>query len=156
MQITLNFHKYLRRFFVRHESVTFLGLFVVIAEATYFRSNILKFGRLDDFTGLFNSRSNTLIDGAFNSWFQAGRIIPATLGSLLYSFTDSVGDLLYLRLISTGILGLSGGIIALFSWRLFREKNLTSFIGAVLVGVVAITTTSAPSAATWATFASQY
>ena len=155
MQVPIGLQKQIDRFFTNHESAAFLGLFVVIAEATYFRSNILKFGRLDDFTGLFNSRSNTLIDGAFNSWFQAGRIIPATLGSLLYSFTDSVGDLLYLRLISTGILGLSGGVIALFSWRLFREKNLTSFVGAVLVGVVAITTTSAPSAATWATFASQ-
>jgi hypothetical protein len=155
MQVPNYSHKHLWRLFVKHQSVTFLVLLVVISEATYFRSNILEFGRLDDFTGLFNSYSNTLIDGVFHSWFQAGRIIPATFGSLLFSFTDSVSDLFYLRLISTGILGLAGGVIALFAWRLFREKNLASFLGAVLVGVVAITTTSAPSAATWATFAAQ-
>jgi hypothetical protein len=155
MQILENANKHLSRLFVKHESVTFLVLFVVISQATYFRSNILEFGRLDDFTGLFNSYSNTLIDGVFHSWFQAGRIFPAIFGSLLFRFTDSVSDLFYLRLISTGILGLAGGVIALFTWRLFKDRNITSFIGAVLVGVVAITTTSAPSAATWATFAAQ-
>jgi hypothetical protein len=46
-------------------------------------------------------------------------------------------------------------LIALFTFRLFKKKNLSSFVGAVLVGVVAITTSSAPSAATWATFTAQ-
>ena len=155
MQVQVGLIKQIRRLLNQYETAAFLGLFLLISELTYFRSNILEFGRLDDFTGLFNSYSNTLIDGVFHSWFQAGRIIPATFGSLLFGFTDSVSDLFYLRLISTGILGLAGGVIALFTWRLFREKNLTSFVGAVLVGVVAITTTSAPSAATWATFAAQ-
>ena len=155
MQVLKGLSKQLCRQLNQHETATFLGLFVFISELTYFRSNILEFGRLDDFTGLFNSYSNTLIDGVFHSWFQAGRLIPATLGSLLFSFTNSVGDLMYLRFLSTGILGLSGGIIALVSWRLSRNKDMASFAGAVLIGVIAITTSSAPSAATWATFSSQ-
>jgi hypothetical protein len=155
MQVLTDLRKKLRNHIGQHETTAFLGMFVLVSQLTYLRSNILKFGRLDDFTGLFNSYSDTIIDGVFHSWFQAGRIIPATFGSLLFNFTDSVGDLVYLRLISTGILGLAGGVIALFTWRLFRDKNYTSFVGAVLVGIVAITTTSAPSAATWATFAAQ-
>jgi hypothetical protein len=40
-------------------------------------------------------------------------------------------------------------------WRLFKRENFVSFLAAILVGVISITTTSAPSAATWATLAGQ-
>jgi hypothetical protein len=145
----------LKGIFRKYETFLFLCLFVIISEATYFRANTLEFGRLDDFTGLVNSRTHALSEGMYHGWFQAGRFIPASLGSLFFSYTKSVSDLQYLRLISAGIIGLGGGIIALFVWKLFKRENLASFAAAILVGVISITTTSAPSAATWATLASQ-
>lgn len=128
---------------------------VVLSEIMYLRPNLLEYGRLDDFSGLLNSKTNSLIPGVFHSWFQAGRLIPAFFGSLLFSVTNSVGDLRYLRMFSTGVLGIGGGILSWFSWRLIDRRNATSIAGAILVGVIAITTTSAPSIATWATFATQ-
>jgi hypothetical protein len=95
------------------------------------------------------------MDGMFHTWFQAGRFIPATFGSLFFNFTNSVGDLRYLRFISTAVVGASGGIIAVFVWRLIGRRTPTGFFGAVVVGVISLTTTSAASAATWATQATQ-
>lgn len=138
-----------------HETWFFIVLLVLVSEVTYLRPNLLEYGRLDDFSGLLNSKTNSLIPGVFHSWFQAGRLIPAFFGSLLFSATNSVGDLRYLRLFSTGVLGIGGGILSWFSWRLMDRRNSISCAGAILVGIIAITTTSAPSIATWATFATQ-
>jgi len=143
------------QFICKFDFAVFLCFFVLIAEITFIRSNSLEFGRLDDFSGLFNSRTHTLTEGLFHTWFQAGRFVPAVLGSLLFKLTSSVSDLFFLRLISTAFLGLGGGFLSLFVWRIFKRDDFGSFATAVLVGVVSITTSAAPSVATWASFAGQ-
>lgn len=139
----------------KYQKTFFILLFVFIAEATYWRANTLEFARLDDYSGLYNSKTNSLIEGVFHSWFQAGRIIPAFVGTFLFSLTDSVTHLWLLRIISTGILGIGGGIIACFVWRLFESKTISNFISSVFIGTITVTASASPSAATWATFASQ-
>ena len=145
----------LLQYLAKFDHAIFPCFFVMVAEITFIRPNFLEFGRLDDFSGLFNSRTQTLTEGVFHGWIQSGRFIPAVLGSLFFNLSNTVSDLFYLRLISTAFLGLGGGVLSLFVWRLFKRDNFRSLAAAVLVGVVAITTSAAPSAATWATFASQ-
>lgn len=127
--------------------------FIVAFELLLFRSNSLEFARLDDFSGLANSRSETLIDGVFYANFQAGRFIPAVLQASLFRLTSTVDDLQYLRYIATAVLALGGAIIAQFSLKLLGEKSFKNYLLAVFVGVISITTTAATSAATWAILA---
>ena len=129
--------------------VTFIALF----EVAFFRVNTLEFARLDDLAGLMNVHTNTLLDGVFHANFQAGRLIPAVFQSALFWLIDTVGDLQFLRYAATAAIALGGAIIALFVWSLTSNKNLGTLILAACVGVVSITTTSAPSAATWAILA---
>jgi hypothetical protein len=72
---------------------------------------------------------------------------------VLFSLIDTVGDLQFLRYVATAAIALGGAIIALFVWSLTSNKNVGTLILAACVGVVSITTTSAPSAATWAILA---
>ena len=127
--------------------------FIAAFELLLFRSNTQQFARLDDFAGLANSRTETLLDGVFHANFQAGRFIPAVLQASLFRFTATVDDLQYLRYISTAVLALGGAIIAQFSLKLLGDKNFKNHCLAVFVGVIAITTTAASSAATWAILA---
>lgn len=127
--------------------------FTAAFELLLFRSNSQQFARLDDFVGLANSRTETLLDGVFHANFQAGRFIPAVLQASLFRFTSTVDDLQYLRYISTAVLALGGAIIAQFSLNLLGDKNFKNYFLAVSVGVIAVTTTAAASAATWAILA---
>ena len=127
--------------------------FIAAFELLLFRSNSQQFARLDDFAGLANSRTETLLDGVFHANFQAGRFIPAVLQASLFRLTSTVDDLQYLRYISTAVLALSGAIIAQFSLKLIGDKSFKNHFLAVSVGVIAITTTAAASAATWAILA---
>jgi hypothetical protein len=131
----------------------FVAAFIALFEVAFFRANVLEFARLDDFAGLMNMRTNTLLDGVFRTNFQAGRIIPAIFQSALILLIESVSDLKALRFIATASLALGGAIIALFVWSLSSKKSLGTLVLAACVGVVAITTTSAPSASTWAILA---
>lgn len=135
-----------RRFFMA------FGL-IVAFELLLFRSNSKQFARLDDFAGLANNRTETLLDGVFHANFQAGRFVPAVLQAFLFRFTSTVDDLQYLRYISTAVLALGGAIIAQFTLKLLGEKSFKNHCLAVFVGVIAITTTAASSAATWAILA---
>ena len=127
--------------------------FIVAFELLLYRSNSKEFARLDDFAGLANSRTETLLDGVFHANFQAGRFIPAVLQAFLFRLTSTVDDLQYLRYVSTAVLALGGAIIAQFSLKLLGDKSLKNHFLAVFVGVIAITTTAAASAATWAILA---
>ena len=127
--------------------------FIVAFELLLYRSNSKEFARLDDFAGLANSRTETLLDGVFHANFQAGRFIPAVLQAFLFRLTSTVDDLQYLRYVSTAVLALGGAIIAQFSLKLLGDKSLKNHFLAVFVGVIAITTTAATSAATWAILA---
>lgn len=127
--------------------------FVAAFELLLFRSNSQEFARLDDFAGLANSRTETLLDGVFHANFQAGRFIPAVLQASLFRLTADVDDLQYLRYISTAVLALGGAVIAQFSLKLLGEKSFKNHLLAISVGVIAITTTAAASATTWAILA---
>ena len=134
-------------------TLAFVVAFIALFEAAFFRVNMLEFARLDDFAGLLNVRTNTLLNGVFRTSFQAGRTIPAIFQSALILLAESVSDLKFLRFIATASLALGGAIIALFIWSLSSKKNLGTLVLAACVGVVATTTTSAPSASTWAILA---
>jgi len=134
-------------------TLAFVVAFIVLFEAAFFRVNMLEFARLDDFAGLMNVRTNTLLDGVFFTSFQAGRSVSAIFQAALLLLADSVSDLKVQRFIATASLALGGAIIALFVWSLSSKKSLGTLVLSACVGVVAITTTSAPSASTWAILA---
>jgi hypothetical protein len=134
-------------------TLAFVVTFIALFEVAFFRVNMLEFARLDDFAGLMNVRTNTLLDGVFHTSFQAGRILSAIFQAALLQSADSVSDLKVQRFIATASLALGGAIIAVFVWSLSSKKSLGTLILAACVGVVAITTTSAPSASTWAILA---
>jgi hypothetical protein len=127
--------------------------FSVAFELLLLKSNSMKFARLDDLAGLTNNRTGTLLDGVFHANFQAGRFIPAVFQALLFRFASTVHDLQYLRFVSTAVLAISGAIIAQFSLKLLGEKSLKNTCLSISVGVIAITSTAAASAATWAILA---
>jgi hypothetical protein len=131
----------------------FIATFIAIFEVAFFRVNMLEFARLDDFAGLINVRTDTLLDGVFHTSFQAGRSLSAIFQAMLFLSADSVSDLKVQRFIATASLALGGAIIALFVWSLSSRKSLVTLVLAACVGVVATTTTSAPSASTWAILA---
>ena len=131
----------------------FVVAFIALFEVAFFRANTLEFARLDDLAGLMNVHSNTLLDGVFHTSFQAGRIFSAVFQAALILFTDSVSDLKVQRFVATASLALGGAIVARFVWSLSSKKSLGTLVLAACVGVVAITTTSAPSASTWAILA---
>ena len=133
--------------------VVFAVSFIVFFEIVYYRATSLEFARLDDLAGLMNVHTSTLLDGVFHANFQAGRLLPAVFQSLLFSLIDTVGDLQFLRYVATASIALGGAIIGLFVWSLSPQKNWTSRLLAACVGAVAVTTTSAPSATTWAILA---
>ena len=131
----------------------FIAAFITLFEVAFFRANMLEFARLDDLAGLMNVRTSTLLDGVFRTSFQAGRIVSAVFQTALIFLTESVSDLKFLRFMATAALALGGAIIALFVWSLSSKKSLGTLVLAACVGVVATTTTSAPSASTWAILA---
>jgi len=131
----------------------FVAAFITLFEVAFFRANMLEFARLDDLAGLMNVRTSTLLDGVFRTSFQAGRIVSAVFQTALIFLTESVSDLKFLRFMATASLALGGAIIALFVWSLSSKKSLGTLVLAACVGVVATTTTSAPSASTWAILA---
>lgn len=131
----------------------FAAIFIALFEVAYFRANTLVFARLDDLAGLMNVHTNNLLDGVSRTNFQAGRIIPAIFQSALFLTTETVSDLQLLRFVATASLALGGAIIGLFVWSLSPQRNWTSRLLAACVGAVAVTTTSAPSATTWAILA---
>ena len=133
--------------------VVFAVSFIVFFEIVYYRATSLEFALLDDLAGLMNVHTSTLLDGVFHANFQAGRLLPAVFQSLLFSLIDTVGDLQFLRYVATASIALGGAIIGLFVWSLSPQKNWTSRLLAACVGAVAVTTTSAPSATTWAILA---
>lgn len=135
------------------QTLLFVVFFVALFESVFFRANKLEFARLDDLAGLMNVHTNTLRDGVFHANFQAGRLIPAVFQSALFSLIDTVSDLQFLRYVATASIALGGAIIALFAWSLTSNKNMGTLVLAGCVGVVAITTPSSPSAATWAILA---
>jgi hypothetical protein len=127
--------------------------FIVFFEIVYFRANSLEFARLDDLAGLMNVHTSTLLDGVFHANFQAGRLIPAVFQSVLFSLIDTVSDLQFLRYVATASVALGGAMIGLFVSSLSPQKNRTTRVLAACVGAIAVTTTSAPSATTWAILA---
>jgi len=98
-----------------------------------------------------HSQLGELRTGVGHSWLQAGRIIPAVFGSLIFLFVDAVGDLQLLRVVSTLMISMAGAGITVLVLRLSpRPWSRYTVVLATVAGAVAISTTASPSAATWA------
>ncbi|MEO5974322.1 MAG: hypothetical protein ABIQ38_03850 [Ilumatobacteraceae bacterium] len=125
--------------------------FATLGVLAYSRAIFSTYGRLDDYVGVAHSKLGVLRDGVGHSWLQAGRVIPAVFGSLMFSFVDSVGELQFLRVVSTLMISMGGAGITVLALRISpRPWSRFTVVLAAVAGIVAISTTASPSAATWA------
>lgn len=111
------------------------------------------YGRLDDYGYVFASRTGGL--GYTREFLiDSGRPVTAFVMTVLAPPVHSVESLWLFRLASTLALSLGAATAALLTLRLIdRPWGATALLLAACTGGVALSTTSAPSAATWAIIA---
>lgn len=112
-----------------------------------------EYGRLDDYGYVFSSRTDTLA-GLGDFYLDSGRPLPAFLMTTLAPPVSTVASLAWFRVVSTLMLALGAAAAAVLTLRLVgRPGSTTAVVLAMCTAGVALSTTSSPSAATWAILA---
>ena len=122
---------------------------------TYGSAIFAEFARLDDYIYVYFARKDALPAGLGQVWWDAGRPVPALLSTRLLPEIETVENLKFLRLV--GALAMAAGAASLsFLVMLVNGRRSWWDHGLALgVGAVALTTTAAPSSATWAIMVGQ-
>lgn len=126
---------------------------VALGLATYGPAGLGEYGRLDDYGYVFSSRTDDL-DGLSDFYLDSGRPLPAFLMTTLAPQVSTIASLVWFRGISTLMLALGAAVAAVLTLRLVgRPGSITAILLALCTAGVALSTTSSPSAATWAILA---
>jgi MFS family permease len=137
----------------RNSAALLVSACVVVGIVTYAPAVSGSYGRLDDYGYVFASRTGGL-DYTRQFLIDSGRPVTAFFMTVMAPPVHSVEGLWLLRLASTVALALGAGTAALLMLRLAdRPWRASAFVLAVCTGGVALSTTAAPSAATWAILA---
>lgn len=123
---------------------------VTLGVVAYGPAIIGNYGRLDDY-GYVAASSTGGLDYFRQFWIDSGRPVPAFVMTTLAPEVHTVEALWLFRLASTVVLALGAATGALMMLRISGKPwGAPAFALAVCTGGVALSTTSAPSAATWA------
>lgn len=128
-------------------ALTLIGL------ALYGPASWLEYGRDDDYWFVLHNATNSPEKNAQNL-FEAGRFVGALISRCVFPYVDTVPELLQMRLVAILALSLSGTALSIMALRLLgAPRSRVLRVLALLVGLLALVTPAAPSAATWGVMA---
>lgn len=128
---------------------------VVLTLVVYWTAILGTYGRSDDYIYVHDVRTDTLGTGLGAVWANAGRLVPAFLYQWVLPEADDVAGLAMLRLVSLLMVALGAALCGVLAMAVIGSTGWVARVLAVGVAGVAVTTTAAPSAVTWAVMAGQ-
>lgn len=131
------------------------GASLVVTLAIYWTSIFGTYARSDDYVYVYNVRTDTLDSGLGMVWLDAGRPVPSVLYQWVLPRIDDVDGLAVLRLASTLVVAVGAALCGVLCLAIVGNTGWLARVLAVGVATVAVTTTAAPSAVTWAVMAGQ-
>lgn len=134
--------------------VTTLGSIGLLL-ATYWSALFAEYGRADDYIYLYGVRTDSLDAGLGLVWLDAGRIVPALVSGWLLPQDGTLDDLVVPRLVAGLMMAAGAAVMAILALKLMGRRTPSTLVLSLVVAGVALSTTSAPSAVTWAVMAAQ-